>query len=92
MANVAEIIVQQLPANDPLRAVLLQRSRAYGSVAGALETCASAIRRDLWSWETGDQAWSELVDAIHAPRAEAERIGAELIRRVRNALHSEVQS
>ena len=83
MAKVAEKISAQLIASDSLHAVLRQESRAYGSVAGALEDLAGQMARGQESEASGRQAFAALVDAIHAPRAEATKIAAELMRLVR---------
>lgn len=80
--DIADTVRASLPSGDPLIAVLAQRSGAYGTVAGALETLAGASVRD----QDTREAMRALVDAIHAPRAEAETIAAELFRLARNAM------
>lgn len=91
MTNVAEKIAARLVSGDPLVKVLAQTSRAYGSVAGALENFAGFVARGQDSDAAGRQAFAALVDAIHAPRAEAQRVADELTRLTRNVISAEVQ-
>lgn len=87
MANeqtVAEKIASTLIVNDPLRAVLRQRSSAYGSVEGALESYHGFATRGQESDARGRQAFAELIAAIQAPRVEAEKIADQLAAMARN--------
>jgi hypothetical protein len=79
----ADAINAQLPSGSPLRAVLAQRSRAYGTVAGALETYMS----DLEHERSVRASFRALVNAINAPRDEAERLANQLIRLAREISH-----
>jgi hypothetical protein len=81
--TIAERVAARLVEAHPLRAVLQQTSGAYGSVAGKLDTLAGFIVHGQESEPQGRQAFAELVDAIHAPRAEAQLLAAELHRMVR---------
>ena len=80
---IADKIAKRLPASDPLQAVLRQESRAYGTVAGAVDELAGQMARGKESDPEGRQAFAMLVAAIHAPRAEALGIAAELQRQIR---------
>ncbi len=74
----AKKVAARIHSGDELRAVLWQGSRAYGTVAGALETFVGHRRRGHESTEQGREAFRTLVDAIHAPRAEATRLAERL--------------
>lgn len=93
MATIVEKISTQLIADPSLWAVLHQRSQAYGSVAGAVEELAHKMVRGQESEPEGRQAFAALVNAIHAPRAEAEKIAVELARLIRDlTAYGEVES
>lgn len=78
MANVAEKIAKRIQPTDPLQAVLRQQSRAYGTVAGALENYAGFVARGQASDPAGRQAFGELINAIHEPRPDALLIATRL--------------
>lgn len=82
--DIADRLSETLTNDSPLRAVLAQRSAAYGTVAGALETLMGASLRE----QDTTREFLALVDAIHAPRAEAERIATELYHSARGLLRS----
>lgn len=84
--TVTDAVARRLPVGDPLLAVLRQRSRAYGTVAGAIENYAGFVRRGQTSDPAGRQAYGELVDAIDAPRAQAKATADRLSLLIRDAL------
>jgi hypothetical protein len=60
--TISDAVRDSLHEGDPLRAVLAQRSRAYGSVAGALD---SLVAQDSDDRAVYTQLFRALVDAIH---------------------------
>jgi hypothetical protein len=80
--DIADSVAAMLPADSELRIVLRQRSSVYGTVSGALETLMGCSVRG----QETDAAFAALVDAIHAPRTEAETIASELYRLGRDAV------
>lgn len=78
--DIADRIADTLPTDHPLRAVLQQTSAAYGSVAGALETLMGSSLRE----QDTSRDFRALVNAIHAPRVDAELMAHDLFLRARN--------
>lgn len=79
--DIANDVENSLPAGDPLRATLQHRG-AYGSVSGALEALMGDSVRELDT----RQSYAALIDAIPAPRVDAEKMAAELFRIAKNCV------